>query len=317
MVGTNVWPFHNSYTSKTVQLINENASYHNIKHKTTIEEFNQFLDEPGEEIRENTFVVLDGEKVIAYQSLCFIKSDEFINVYSYGTVHYQYRRQGIGSLLLTHTLMHLKERAEKENIKIIYNHMVWLNIDGQNQLAIKFKLAKYTDLLSYNWRKSNIPIPLPVLPKGYSFKRPTTEDAEYWAKIDNEAFSWRKNKSEIQKENVIFEFNSLEFSPDFYILCLNERREPVGFICGKEEGPQRGVISTLAVLPDYQGVGIGKALLSEIMNRMQEHDINHIRLSVDANNPTSAIQLYEKSGFKMGKRIIHYIYEMDPRKGLL
>ncbi|MGV3467408.1 MAG: GNAT family N-acetyltransferase [Heyndrickxia sp.] len=309
--------FQNIDTPKIVQLLNENAQYNQTANKTTIEEFREFLDEPGEEIKENTFVAIDGDELIAYQSLCFVKSDEHINVYSYGTVHYQHRKKGIGSLLLEKTLKHLAQRAVKENKKIIYNHMVRLNRKGQNELAEKFELQKYTDLLSYEWINSSKSPIKPLLPNGYSFISPCQENAVDWANIDNEAFSWRKNHDEINQENVLYEFNSLEFSTDYYILCLNEYSEPIGFVCGREEGPHHAVISTLAVRPLFQGRGIGKALLNEVMNRMITNNIQKIRLSVDANNPTSAIRLYKKSCFTLENRIIHYIYEMDPLKEVL
>jgi len=317
MTTINIRFFQNIDIPKIVQLLNENAQHIQAANKTTIEEFREFLDEPGEEIKENTFVAIDGDELIAYQSLCLVKSDEHINVYSYGTLHYQHRRKGIGSLLLEKTLQHLAQRAVKENKKMIYNHMVRLNRKGQNELAEKFKLQKYTDLLSYEWtniRKSPIK---PLLPSGYTFTSPSHKNAEDWAKIDNEAFSWRKNHNEINQENVIYEFNSLEFSADYYILCLNEYGRPVGFVCGREEGPYHAVISTLAVRPFFQGRGVGKALLNEVMNRMIANNVQRIRLSVDANNPTSAIRLYEKAGFTMENRIIHYIYEIDPLKEVL
>jgi len=303
-------------TPKMVQLLNENAEYFQIAKKATIEEITQFLNEPGEEIKENTFVALVGDKVIAYQSLCFVKSDEHINVYSYGTVHHQYRRKGVGTLLLERTFKHLTQRAERENKKIIYNHMVRVNQKGQKELANKFRLKKNTDLLAFEWINSNqIPIK-PLLPSGYSFITPSQKNAEEWAQIDNEAFSWCNNHDEITQESVIYEFNSLEFSSDYYILCLKENNEPVGFVCGIEEGPHHAVISTLAVRPRFQGRGIGKALLHEVMYRMKVNRIEKIRLSVDANNPSSAIKLYEKSGFTLENRIIHYMYEIEPLKEL-
>lgn len=317
MTATSIRLFQNEDTGKIVQLLNENAEHLQTKTRTTIEEFNQFLDEPGEEIRENTFVGWNGEQVIAYQSLCFVRSDDYINVYSYGAVHHQHRRKGIGSLLLKNTLKYLNQRAAQEKKKIIYNQMVTVNQAGQNELAEKFGLEKNTDLYSYKWTKSNSAPKQPILPNGYHFFTPTHRDDKDWAKIDNEAFSWRKNKDGMNPENVIYEFNSLEFSPDYYILCRNEKNDPIGFVCGREEEPQHAVISTLAVRPSYQGQGIGKALLHEVIRRMAAHNIQQIRLSVDANNPTSAISLYEKSGFTMDNRIIHYYYEIDPMKEVL
>jgi mycothiol synthase len=251
------------------------------------------------------------KKSKAYQSLCFVKSEEYINVYSYGTVHYRYRRQGIGSEILDHSLKHLKERAKSENKKIIYYQMVTNPYPGQNELAQKFSLKKNTDLLSFKYTGLNIQKNI-HLPEGFSFVVPTIKDASEWATIYNEAFSWRINKDNTTTENVVFEFSSFEFSPVFYILCPMKKESQSAFSSSRLEDHHGAVISTLAVRPQFQGLGIGKALLHEEMVRMKENNVKHIRLTVDANNPSSAIKLYKNSGFQMDKRLIQYVYEINP-----
>ncbi|CAH2716940.1 hypothetical protein BACCIP111895_04128 [Neobacillus rhizosphaerae] len=52
----------------------------------------------------------------------------------------------------------------------------------------------------------------------------------------------------------------------------------------------------MALLPEYRGRGIGKALLMEMLRKTKEAGFGGISLSVDPNNP--ALYLYEKLGFK-------------------
>lgn len=54
----------------------------------------------------------------------------------------------------------------------------------------------------------------------------------------------------------------------------------------------------LCVLPEYQGIGIGKSLLNKILDYFKDSDIDSIHLSVDKNN-LIAVRLYEKYGFKL------------------
>nr|WP_319638031.1 N-acetyltransferase [Cytobacillus luteolus] len=141
---------------------------------------------------------------------------------------------------------------------------------------------------------------------------PTLDDATDWTLINNDAFSWRKSPDQLSIESVKYEFTSSEFSEEFYLLCNNEKSERVGFLSSYITDEKKGVISTIAVLRKYQGKGIGKALLREVMNRMKIKGIAEVRLTVDTQNPTSAIKLYESHGFTADKQIIEYIYPISP-----
>ena len=303
--------FENQDTGELTELINRSILHENRALTKTVSDINQFLDEPGEEIRENTFVAAEHNKIIGYNSLCFVKGDAFIKVYSYGTVDPLYRRQGIGSMLVKVSLQQLQQRAKKEGIKIIYNQMARIERAGQIPLAEKFGFSKHTDLLSMKLSLDRFePKDLPK--KAFVFHTPTEADAVEWANIYNDAFTWASDHTNLAPENVIYEFRSSEFSTDLYILCRDRKRVPLGFICGRIEEEGNGVISTLAVSRLSQGTGVGKVLLNQILERMQKMNIKEVRLTVDYQNPTAAIHLYRKTGFKENGRIIQYIYELAP-----
>ncbi|QOR66577.1 GNAT family N-acetyltransferase [Cytobacillus suaedae] len=302
--------FQNQDINGIADLINEIYHVERVGELTTIEELNQWFDEPGEEIRENTLVVLHEGKIIGYNALCHVKGDSSIHVYSYGTVHPDFRRKGIGTVLVRKSIEHLRGRAQKDKQKVIYDQMVRTNSKGQNELAQKLGLEKHTDLLSY---KCNSLEDLEVtLPKGYSIIAPKLDDAADWALINNDAFSWRLSPDQLTVESVKYEFASSEFSEQFYLLCVNESGEKIGFVSSYISDESKGVISTIAVHRNYQGQGVGKALLREVMNRMKQAGITEIRLTVDTQNPTSAIKLYEAHGFAADKQIIEYIYTIHP-----
>lgn len=54
----------------------------------------------------------------------------------------------------------------------------------------------------------------------------------------------------------------------------------------------------IAVIPDFQGKGLGMRMMEEIINRAKKRKINIIHLSVDKDN-SSAISLYINFGFKI------------------
>ncbi len=62
--------------------------------------------------------------------------------------------------------------------------------------------------------------------------------------------------------------------------------------------PPEGYIANVAVSPDYQGKGVGKALLKKAISVCEEEGVNSICLEVRRSNQT-AISLYKKFGFEV------------------
>jgi len=93
--------------------------------------------------------------------------------------------------------------------------------------------------------------------------------------------------------------------------CLTETVQDIlrGFIIVLyKKGSVVAGIETLNVDPIFQGKGIGKKLLMAAEEDMRPNGVKKIRLEVSVSN-LSAVNLYEKSGFrkiKMLKNYYHY-----------
>lgn len=76
-----------------------------------------------------------------------------------------------------------------------------------------------------------------------------------------------------------------------------------GFIAGDPRPDEKlGWIATIAVLPEYRGTGIGRALLEACEQQMP---MPRIRLSVRQTN-YQAIRLYEKAGYRAVDHWLRY-----------
>lgn len=62
----------------------------------------------------------------------------------------------------------------------------------------------------------------------------------------------------------------------------------------------------IGVLKAYRRKGIGKRLMIEGMKLLKAKGIYEVMLGVDDQNPTKAIKLYEKLGFKAARKDIAY-----------
>ena len=70
----------------------------------------------------------------------------------------------------------------------------------------------------------------------------------------------------------------------------------IAFYCNDLE-TKEGYFSTLAVLPQFQGRGIAKALLKEAVEECRKSGMKTVRLYTHSNNAT-AIKMYNSFGFK-------------------
>jgi mycothiol synthase len=87
-----------------------------------------------------------------------------------------------------------------------------------------------------------------------------------------------------------------EFDPDLWIVALDGDR-PVGVLAGAAPG-DRGAVDLLGVLRSHRGRGIASALLTEGFLAFWRRGLPRARLSVDSDNPTGAVALYERMGMR-------------------
>ena len=105
-------------------------------------------------------------------------------------------------------------------------------------------------------------------------------------KIENACFShpWTK-------EGIIEALNN---RTKFFVFEKNN--EVIGYV-GVSVILDEGYITNIAVLPEYQGLGIGKALMKKLDDLAKLENLSFISLEVRTTNQ-KAISLYEKFGYK-------------------
>jgi mycothiol synthase len=69
---------------------------------------------------------------------------------------------------------------------------------------------------------------------------------------------------------------------------------------------RRGMTELISVARPWRGKGIAKALMARCMTELKARGMTEAALGVDAENPSGALKLYEKMGFKVVKRATFY-----------
>lgn len=114
----------------------------------------------------------------------------------------------------------------------------------------------------------------------------TAEDLDYVMEIENASFAipWTRKSME----------GELGSAMKLYYVALCDDRV-VGY-AGMWHVVTEGHITNIAVLPEYRGRGVGKALMEKIMQIAEEKDMLGVTLEVRKSNET-ALCLYKKYGF--------------------
>lgn len=92
----------------------------------------------------------------------------------------------------------------------------------------------------------------------------------------------------------------------------DERLVAVAEVLRDYDAPQTAYIFGYYVRSDYQGQGLGKQFLQEVLRLIQEDGFSDVVLTVAAANP-SAVRVYEKLGFVIEETREHKFGEQQHR----
>jgi GNAT superfamily N-acetyltransferase len=140
-------------------------------------------------------------------------------------------------------------------------------------------------------------IPAGGLPSGFSLRPLTgTEDADNWLALIRAAE--RLQRIESDTFTRAYGTDDRMISERVYFL-LDSDEKPVGTVAawqGSGERADWGRIHWLYILPEYQGKGLGRALLTFALHRLRELGHTRVYLTTDTGRP-DAVHLYHALGF--------------------
>ncbi|MBN2797261.1 MAG: GNAT family N-acetyltransferase [Clostridia bacterium] len=139
-------------------------------------------------------------------------------------------------------------------------------------------------------------------PEDFSLKTYRThEDAKNYAFVRNKAFQFLKGSEVPITEDIVIELSEEPYMLENGIQLLWHNEQPVGVIrMTKEEdhGKEYSFVAPIALLPEYQGRGLGYELLKAGIALGEKNNLKNTMLSVNAEN-RDALKLYFKTGFEV------------------
>ena len=107
--------------------------------------------------------------------------------------------------------------------------------------------------------------------------------------------------SDADSKSYIGEF--LKRNPGLSFVCVKDRKIVGTVLCGHDS--RRGYIYHLAVDKIFRKQGIGKALMAQSLERLRKQGVTKCHLFL-YNDNESAIQFYEKTGWKRRDNLLIY-----------
>jgi len=157
------------------------------------------------------------------------------------------------------------------------------DIGESKEATLRSMNKNIEDIRLLNWLNNE------TFKEHYNFRPSTIEETQYMI----------ENKPEIDINGWFFAY-------------LQEK--PVGFVGTgidkkfiEEKGIKRGWIWVIGVLKPERNKGIGTQLVLTAMNFLKSKRMSEAMLGVDDTNPTKAIELYRRVGFKIAKKEFTYL----------
>jgi mycothiol synthase len=144
-----------------------------------------------------------------------------------------------------------------------------------------------------------------------AFGRPG--DVSAWLALNNSAFLNHPEQGAWDEIALRMRMAQEWFDPELFLL-FERQDELVGSIWLKlhhEHEPPVGELYVVAVSPLHQGRGIGKAMVSEALKRLQARGVREAMLYVDSENER-AVRLYRRFGFEVDHIDKAYVGDVEP-----
>ncbi|WP_433248412.1 GNAT family N-acetyltransferase [Streptosporangium sp. CA-135522] len=282
------------------------------------------LDNPLLDLAEGTLAAWDGDRMVAFGlTACRPAADPVHQMNLWGAVHPDYRRRGLGGHLLDWAIRNTPvlhgRRFPGRPLELLMS--VFEGNEGATALVARAGMTpvRWFYGMSHDLG-SEIPAipattPATGLPGGLRIV-PYREDmeeaarqvrnlsfADHWGSVPHTPESWKSSIVGVQAFRPEGSFLAQEESGKIVAVLLTHYFEADTEVTGVREA----WVQIIGTLREWRGRGVAGALLAHALTEFRAQGYGKAGLGVDAANPTGALGLYTRAGFKVEHRTATYM----------
>lgn len=282
-----------------------------------LEDFENHMIEPG----LDWLVAERAGQVVAYSRLLpRAPADGALSLGLDGTVHPDHRRVGIGSVLLPLMLTRAKDYVAERGADLV----PVITATAPSDLADVTRLFAGHGLVPHRWSflmladLATLPAPRPPdLPAGYTLSTwAGVEPAELLA-AHNRSFAdlpgWTPWDAPMWETWVS---GSRAFRPALSLLVRDGTGAVAAYLQTNEydavegaTGLREAYVVKVGTSPDHRRAGLATTLLGIALERFADQGFARAGLDVDSENPTGALEIYQRVGFVAQRRWTSFLLQ--------
>lgn len=276
---------------------------------------------PGYELDTATRIVLSPNGMLVGYVEVWDVAKPPVHPWVWGCVHPEWKRQGIGSSLMTWAQARARQAIAEvpENARVA----MYCGVVSTHEPSKRLLESLGMQLIRHFWQmviELDDHPPVPQWPEGITvWVYNHHQDAEAVYRAVDEAFRDHWGYVEQPFEQgfqrwLHFAINREDYDHTLWFLAM-AGDEIAGVARSRprsDEDPEMGWVSVLCVRRPWRGQGLGLALLQHTFGEFHHRGKRRVGLSVDAENLTGATRLYEKAGMHVQRQYDTYELELRP-----
>ena len=280
---------------------------------------------------ENPMIVLEHDWLVAERGGRIVgqswllprePADGKVRISLEGVVHPQHRRTGIGSHLVALMVERAYTHARERDLEaMVAASAPSTNTDAEGVFAeLGLRPQRWQFEMVADLHEEGVGSDPPDVPTGYTLETWAGVDQEEMRAAHNRAFvghyafspwgvdMWRQWVSE-----------SRSYRPELSLVLRDEEGAVAAYIRASEydavlaaTGKRDVFVSSVGAAPEFRRRGLATLLLRHVLHRARQAGFDTSTLTVDAENPSGALAVYERVGFRTTMRRTDYGLASDP-----
>lgn len=258
--------------------------------------------------RDMLLAEVDG-RMVGLVATRLMPRDDALALESWGSVHPDVRRRGLGTALHRWGRIHLARRAAEDPRPGEREFRTWAMESERGDLAL-FEAEGYRRIrFGFEMRRTLTgALPVHELPDGLELRPVTPDQHRALFAAEDEAFRDHWGHHPFTDGDFVATFEHPDTDTSLWRVAWegDEVAGVVNVAVYREENAQLGVsrgwLNRVSVRRRWRGRGLARALCAAAFVALREQNIEEAWLGVDGSNPTGALKLYEGLGFTVVRR---------------